>query len=146
MIARAGAAAVAVVAVASVHVTFGRAWDLLTGFHRSGAAMTALQREHAPAESIPLPPDRFDHYRNWLRADDRYWLDVAPSGLSSHVDLPTAVAAVARFALLPAVQVADVDDASVVLSWDHDPGLLPLQYSEQHREGLQVVFVSRVAR
>jgi hypothetical protein len=44
------------------------------------------------------------------------------------------------------VQVADVADADVVLSYDHDPGLLPLRYSEQHREGLQVVFVSRIAR
>jgi acyl transferase domain-containing protein len=146
MISRLGAAAVVVVAVASAHSSFGRAWDLLGGFHASGAALTPLQREHAPAESVPLPPDRFDHYRSWLSPSDRYWLDVAPSGLSSHVDLPAAVAAVARFALLPAVQVTDVADATVVLSWDHDPGLLPLRYSEQHREGLQVVFVSRIAR
>lgn len=146
MIARLGAVAVTVVAAASVHSTFGRAWELLSGFHRSGVAMTPLQREHAPADSVPLPADRFDHYRAWLRPGDRYWLDVVPSGLSSHVDLPSAVAAVARFTLLPAVQVTDVDDATVVLSWDRDPALLPLRYSEQHREGVQLVFVSRIAR
>ncbi len=146
MIARAGAAVVAVVAVASVQGTLGRAWDLLSGMRESGAAMTALQREHAPADSLPLPADRFDHYRSWLRPDDRYFLDVAPSGFSSHVDLPTAVASVARFSLLPAVQVTELQDATVVLSWDRDPGLLPLRYTEQHREGIQLVFVSRIAR
>jgi hypothetical protein len=147
MTARLAAAAVVVlVAVASAVKTSGQSWDLLRGMRSSGAAQTAAEREHAPGDSIPLPMDRLDHYRNWLEPGDRFWLDVNPSGLSSHADLPSAVAAVARFYLLPAVQVTDPARATVVLSWDRDPGLLPYRYSEQHREGIQLVFVSRIAR
>jgi hypothetical protein len=143
---RAAAAVVVLVAAASAFATFGKSWNLLSAMRASGVAQTPLQREHAPGDAIPLPMDRLDHYRNWLAADDRFWLDVNPSGFSSHVDLPSAVAALARFYLLPAVEVSRPADATVVLSWDHDPGLLPLRYSEQYREGIQVVFVSRIAR
>jgi hypothetical protein len=142
---RVAAGVVAAVAAASALHGYRGSWDFL-GTLRASAPATALDREHAPGATVGLPMDRFDHYRAWLRPGDRYWLDIGPSGFSSHVDLPTAVATLARFYLLPAVQVADVADADVVLSYDHDPGLLPLRYSEQHREGLQVVFVSRIAR
>ena len=145
MTSRLAALVVAAVGAASVIHGYGRTWDFLTTL-RASAPVTALDGEHAAGTTIGLPMDRFDHYRTWLRPDDRYWLDIGASGFSSEVDLPTAVATLARFYLLPAVQVADVDDADVVLSYDHDPGLLPLRYYEQHREGLQVVFVSRIAR
>jgi hypothetical protein len=143
---RLAAVAVVAVGVASAATTFGQTRELLAGMHAGGAAMTPLQREHAPGDGIPLPMDRFDHYRTWLRPTDRYWLDVNPSGFSSHLDLPQAVASVARFYLLPAVQVGSPEEASVVLSWDTDPGRLPLTYWESRREGLQLVFVSRIAR
>jgi len=53
---------------------------------------------------------------------------------------------VGRLALVPAVEVARPEDAAVILSWDSDPGLLPYRYSEQHRAGAQLIFVSRVQR
>ena len=134
------------VAVASAFATFGSTWDLLTAMRRSGAAQTDHEREQALGGPLRFPMDRFDHYRNWLRPDDRYYLDVNASGFAHEFSLADVVAAVARFYLLPAVQVATPDEASVVLSWDRDPALLGLRYYEQHREGAQLVFVSRIAR
>ena len=139
------ASAALAVALASAVSTFGTTWDRLSAVRRGGEAMTSLEREHAGGDALPLPMDRFDFYRRWLRSGDRYWLDVAPSGYSSNLDLRAAVAALARFYLLPAVQVARIDDANVVLSWDKDPGLLHLRYTVKAREGKQVVFVSRIA-
>jgi hypothetical protein len=143
---RIAAVVVLAVGIASAAKTFGGSWEILGGMHASGAAMSAEAQSHAPGDALPLPMDRFDHYRAWLRSGDRYWLDVNQTGFGRFLDLPHAVAAVARFYLLPAVQVADVADANVVLSWDTDPGRLGLRFSESRREGLQLVFVSRIAR
>jgi hypothetical protein len=143
---RIAAAVVLAVGIASAAKTFGGSWEILGNMHASGAAMTAEARAHAPGDALPLPMDRFDHYRRGLREGDRYWLDVNPTGFGRYLDLPHAVAALARFYLLPAVQVDDVADATVVLSWDTDPARLGLRFSESRREGLQLVFVSRIAR
>jgi hypothetical protein len=146
MIRRAAAVAVLAVGIASAGKSFGGSWQFLGDLHASGAALGEQARVHAPGDALPLPMDRFDHYRSWLRKGDRYWLDVNPSGFGRYLDLPHAVAALARFYLLPAVQVDDLADATVVLSWDRDPAQLGLRFSESHREGLQLVFVSRIAR
>ena len=71
---------------------------------------------------------------------------VLESGFGPFADLPTVVATVGRYYLLPAVAVARLEDANVVVSWEADPGLLGVEFEEQHRAGLQLFFVSRVAR
>jgi hypothetical protein len=119
---------------------------MLSAVRRDGLGAAPLQREHAPGDALPLPMDRFDFYRRWLRDGDRYWLNVEPSGYSSNLDLPAAVRSLARFYLLPAVQVSSLDEADVVLSWDMDPGLLHRRFTVNAREGKQVVFASRLAR
>lgn len=110
------------------------------------AALTTTQRKHAPIDAMPLPANVFDFYRDQMRPRDRYYLQVLESGFGQFADLPTAVATMARFYLLPAVQVATLKEADVVLSWQADPGLLRVRFSEQHRAGLQLFFVSRIAR
>jgi hypothetical protein len=56
------------------------------------------------------------------------------------------VTAAGRYWLLPAVEVEDVDDATVVVSWERDPAELGLRFSEQQRAGQQLFFVSRIER
>jgi hypothetical protein len=142
---RAAALAVLAVGVGSAAWTYGTTWRNLSDVRAASAGLTAEQRAHRPGDAIPLPMDRFDFYRDWTRPDDRYWLNVRPSGLSADLDVPGVVSAVARFYLLPAVEVPTIDDATVVLSWDMDPGLLHRRFTVNAREGKQVVFSSHLA-
>ena len=102
------------------------------------------ERELAFGALIPTRMDVFDFYRRSLRQDDRYYMQVtdAPFGAASRA---VVVRNVARFYLAPAVEVSRPRDATVVLSYEADPGLLALRYSEQVRAGLQLFFVSRIA-
>jgi hypothetical protein len=108
--------------------------------------LSAAERERAYGERIPLRMDVFDFYRSYLRPGDHYWVQVAATPFSAFADKATVVRSVGRMALLPAVEVERREDADVILSWDSDPGLLPFRYSEQHRAGAQLLFVSRVLR
>ena len=75
---------------------------------------------------------------------DRIYFQVKPSGFGRFFDLPSIVAAVGRFYLLPAVQVPDLREATVVLSYFADPSLLHIHFPIQSRAGLQPIFVSRI--
>lgn len=108
-------------------------------------ALTTLEREQAFGSLIPTRMDVFDFYRRGLRPDDRFYLQVANEAFGEFADKRTVVRSVARYYLAPAIEVARPQDATVILSYDSDPGLLPLEYSEQIRAGLQLFFVSRVA-
>ncbi len=110
------------------------------------ASMSAAERDQAFGSLVPLRMDVFDFYRRNVRPGDRYWVQVAPGAFSAFATKDTLVRAVARLALLPAIEVERAEDADVILSWDQDPGLLPYTYSEQQRAGLQLLFVSRVKR
>jgi hypothetical protein len=122
------------------------AWSKLGRERARDAALTAQERERAPLDALPLPANVFDFYRAHLRLGDRVYFQVLESGFGPFADLPTVVATVGRYYLLPAVAVDRLEDANVVVSWEADPGLLGLQFEEQHRAGLQLFFVSRVAR
>lgn len=124
----------------------GEDWRRLGDGRARDAALSTSERTHAPIDALPLPSNVFDFYRDRLHHGDRYYLQVLESGFGPFADLPTVVATVARFYLLPAVQVATLAEADVVLSWEADPGLLGVRFSEQNRAGLQLFFVSRIAR
>lgn len=109
-------------------------------------SMSKVERDQAYGSLVPLPMDVFGFYRAHLRPGDRYWVQVDPGAISEFADVPTMVRAVGRMALMPAVEVEHVEDADVILSWNTDPALLQLDYSEQERAGLQLLFVSRVKR
>ena len=84
--------------------------------------------------------------KTWNHLDrdhDRY---VAMSGLGHFLDLPQSVAAIGRYYLLPAVAAPDLRRANIVVSWEQDPALLGVKLGEQERAGLQLFFVSRIAR
>jgi hypothetical protein len=108
--------------------------------------LTAVERHRAPVTSIPLTVEVLEYYSAFLLPGDRVYFHVLESGFSSTLDLHGVVTTAGRFWLLPATQVEDVDEATVVVSWERDPGELGLRYSEQHRAGQQLFFVSRIAR
>ena len=121
-------------------------WSRLSRERTRDAALTQQQREHAALDALPLPANVFDFYRAHLRPGDRVYFQVLESGYGPFADLETVVTMVGRYYLLPAVAVARLEDANVVVSWEADPGLLGVRFEEQHRAGLQLFFVSRVAR
>jgi hypothetical protein len=112
--------------------------------HRTYAGYTALQRQHAAIDAIPLPSDIFDFYAAYVERGDRIYFQVLESGFGSWADLPTAVSAAGRYYLLPAVAVGDLADATVVVSYEADPNTLGVHYITQVRAGLQPIFVSRI--
>jgi hypothetical protein len=88
----------------------------------------------------------FDFYRAYLRPGDRYFIQIQNGAFGRFIDKETAVRTVARLYLLPAIEATDLAHANVVLSWDIDPALLHLKYSEQARLNQQLTFVSRIDR
>jgi hypothetical protein len=136
---------VALLAVSAVR-ELSPALDRLQNDRTRFGSMSAAERDRAYVDLIPLRKDVFDFYRTYLRPGDRYWVQVDPGAFSEFVDYATVVRSVGRMALMPSIEVERPDDADVILSWDKDPGLLPYKYSEQHRAGLQLLFVSRVKR
>jgi hypothetical protein len=142
----AAAVATCLTAGVSTATSYGSIWSKLSEERARDEALTDDERDRAPVASIPFPVDPFDYYGAFLRPDDRVYFHVLESGFSNAVDLRGVVAAVGRFWLLPAVEVENVEDATVVLSWERDPAELGLRFSEQHRAGQQLFFVSRIAR
>jgi hypothetical protein len=140
------AVAVLAVGVASTAKGFGFSREILASTRAQGAGLTAEERVHSPGDTLPLAMDRFDFWRQHLSKDDRYWLDVHQTGFGQFLDLPSAVAALSRFYLLPAVQSPSLAEATVVLSWDEDPARLGLRYWRVDREGSQLVYAAHVAR
>jgi hypothetical protein len=103
-------------------------------------------RDRAFIDEIPLRSDIFDFWRAWLRPGDRYWIQIPNEAFSANADKKLVVRSVSHLYLLPAIEATSLRNANVVLSWDADPGLLHLHYSEQERAGLQLIFVSRIDR
>jgi hypothetical protein len=126
-----------------------RVGDLLGAVHNEHerwAKVSDRDRGQAFVTSIPLRVDIFDFYRAFLKPGDRYYIQIPPGAFSTFADKPGIVRTAGRLYLAPAVEVTEPDQADVILSWDSDPGTLPFRYSEQHRAGLQLIFVSRIHR
>ena len=121
-------------------------WSSLQTQRGEYVGYTATQRAQAYGAALPLPMNLFDFYREYLRSGDRYFIQIQNGAFGHFIDKETAVRTVARLYLLPAIEAPDLAHANVVLSWDSDPGLLPVHYSEQERLGLQLIFVSRIDR
>jgi hypothetical protein len=121
-------------------------WRLMRTQHSIYAPWTRTQRDQAFGAEIPLRMDIIDFWRAWLRPGDRYWIQIPYEAFSPAADKKLIVRSVSHLYLLPAIEAPSLAKANVVLSWDADPGLLHLHYSDQQRAGLQLVFVSRIAR
>ena len=122
------------------------AWRTLRSEHARFASSTPTQRSEACGALVPIRMDILEFWRAWLRPGDRYWIQIKDEAFSASADKKLVVRTVAHLFLLPAVEARSLRDATVGLSWDSDPGLLHLHFSEQERAGLQLIFVSRIAR
>jgi hypothetical protein len=142
----AGAVATAALLAWSVVKDVPHSWRLMRAQHAAYAGYSRTQRDQSYGALLPLPMNLFDYYRQYLRPGDRYYMQVQNGAFGRFIDKETAVRTVGRLYLLPAVEVADLAHATVVISWESDPGLLHVRYSEQARLGLQLIFVSRIAR
>lgn len=130
----------------SVSIGVPHSWRLMRSEHARFASETPTGRAEAFGALVPLRMDIFEFWRAWLQRDDRYWIQIKNGAFGAFADKRLAVRTVAHLFLLPAVEANSLADATVVLSWDSDPGLLHLHYSQQERAGLQLIFVSRIAR
>lgn len=141
-----GAALTCALATISAATHYDKPWNMLGAERARDEVLTERERSEAPLTAIPLPAAVFDYYRAFLRPGDRVYFHTRERGFGDFADLPTLVSAAGRFWLLPAVQVADLEDATVVVSWERDPGELGIPFVEQHRAGQPLSFVSRIAR
>jgi hypothetical protein len=143
------ATAVAVLAVITLAYSGWKdvphSWRLLRTQHDAYAGYTRDQRDRAFGTAIPMPMEIFDFWRQWLRPWDRYWIQMPHEAFSSNGDKKYVARLIAHSYLLPAIETTDLKQATVVLSWDADPGTLHLKYWQQWRAGQQLIFVSRVA-
>jgi len=121
-------------------------WQVMRAEHSQYAGYTSLQREQAFGAQLPVAMDIMAWYRQHLRPGDRYYIQIQNGAFGRFIDKETAVRSVARLYLLPAIEAKSLRDATVVLSWETDPSTLHLRYSEQDRSGVQLLFVSRIAR
>jgi hypothetical protein len=144
----AGAVSVAVVVVLawSAILDLPHSWRLMRTQYAVYHGESRAQRDQAFIAAIPLRTDIFDFWRAWLRPEDRYWIQIPNEAFSATADKKFVVRSVSHLYLLPAVEATSLRDATVVLSWDADPGTLGLHFSEQERAGLQLIFVSRIDR
>jgi len=114
--------------------------------HAQFAGYTQTQRNQAFGALIPIRMDIFDFWRANLQRNDRYWIQIPNEAFSVNADKKFVVRSIAHLYLLPATEARSLSDATVVLSWDADPAMLHLHYSQQERAGLQLIFVSRIDR
>lgn len=133
-----------VVALASAWHSGGHVWRRLDSGYRTYSAYTPAQRRHAPIDAIPLPSDVFDFYADHLEPRDRVYFLVLRSGFGQFFTLQQIVAATGRFYLLPAVQVKNLRDATVVVTYDRDPSTLPVRFLTEAQAGQQPIYVARI--
>jgi len=136
--------AVTVLALVSAWHTGPHRWHRLDQDYTKYHSYTDLERRQAFFSVLEEDPGVFAFFKQYVGRGDRIYYQVQPSGFSSFLDVPTAVETAGRYYLLPAVQVTDLREATVVVSWLADPGLLHVRFSTQERLGLQLMFVSRI--
>jgi len=108
------------VALVSVWHSAAPAWHRLDRDHDAYAAYSQLERDEAPATRAGISGDLFDVFASNVRRGDRVYFQVPRSPYGT-LDLHDTIAALGRFFFLPAVEVADPDDATVVVSYHADP-------------------------
>jgi hypothetical protein len=132
-----------VVALYSAWHSGGHMWQRLNQDYATFSAYSEDQRRLAPIDAIPLPGDIFDWYALKVRRGDRFYSQVLQSGFGA-LTLPQIVERVEDFYLLPAMQVTDLNRATVVVSYSTDPALLHRHFLTQQQPGVQIFYVSRL--
>jgi hypothetical protein len=114
-------------------------WRYLDREYATYSQHSALERHHAASNEMGHPGEVFDFYADRVFRGDRIYLQIAPGRAR-----PDAIEAAARYYLLPAVVVADLADANVIVSFYQDPATLGVRLLTREQAGLQPIFVSRI--
>jgi hypothetical protein len=143
----AAGAAVAALALVSAAITFPAAWSW-TSDQREAFSSVEPSPVNVFRYQQLLPAEAVAFVRKRVKAKERYFL-LARGGEDVVLGVPrqTAARTFARYALLPAVQVADVTDADVVVALGVDPASLGIRYQRVDWDPAQTgVAVARIAR
>jgi hypothetical protein len=118
-------------------------WNRLDARYTYFSSFSTSQRAQAPADDAGLQfLGSLLHDFPEAKRGDRIYLHV-PRSRYGTLDLHDTVASLVRFYLLPAVEVTDLDEATLVLSYKADPAELERTFVTQRRFG--PLFVSRIA-
>jgi hypothetical protein len=143
LIAWAAVAAATVLALVSVLQSSRVTWHRLGTDYRRFSALVPGQRESAASEAAGFPASLFDLLSLQLRPHDRIYFQI-PHTPYGTLDLHDTLAALGRYYLLPAVEVTRLDRATVVVSYEADPGRLGRRFRSQIELG-NSLRVSRLA-
>jgi hypothetical protein len=127
------AGVVTVVALLSVWHEALPTWRQLNRGHDTYSAYSTSQRRAAPITSAGFPAvvgDLFTFVASNLQRGDRIYFQV-PRTKYGTLDLHDTIGELGRFFFLPAVEVDSVDDATVVFSYNADPGKLGRRFVGQ---------------
>jgi hypothetical protein len=127
------AGAVTGVALLSVWHQALPTWRHLDRGYDTYSAYTASQRRAAPITGAGFPAvvgDLFRFVASNLQRGDRIYFQV-PRTKYGTLDLHDTIGELGRFFFLPAVEVDSVDDATVVFSYNADPGKLGRRFVGQ---------------
>jgi hypothetical protein len=139
------ASVVAGVALLSVWHEGRRTWHELGSGYDTYSAYSASARRAAPITGAGFPAvvgDLFTFVASNLQRGDRIYFQV-PQTKYGTLDLHDTIGELGRFFFLPAVEVDSVDDATVVLSYNADPGKLRRRFVGQLHFGPSTL--SRIA-
>ena len=132
------------IALVSAWHSVGHIRRLLQAERPAYAALDSTASRREPVTHAGLDGQIFDFFAAYLAKGDRVYFQVMPSGYSPAFDLPSIVAALGRWYLLPAMQTTDLKKATVVVSYFEDPARLHVRFITQVRAGLQPLWVSRI--
>ena len=143
----AAAVAVAALALVSSAITFPHSWSW-TSDQRDVFASVEPQPAQVFRYQQLLPTEAVAFIRDRVRPKERYFLAARSGGdVVFGVPRQTAVRTFARYALLPAVQVAELGDADVVVALGVDPATLGVRFEQVDWDpSASGVAVARIAR
>lgn len=141
---RALAAACAAVALVSAAITLPDTWRWLSEQHEELEGLTAVDRQQAPGFNNRLPVGGFDFFRAHVRRGDRVYVLARPGTSLRGVDFPTAARTFARYYLLPATVVDELDEATVVVAIGQNPRALGPRYASVLTEDNGTFVVARI--
>ena len=131
------------IALVSAWSATGTTWHRLNADYRAYSAYSDEERLLTPVVAAGFRGEVFNFFAAEVDDDDRIYFQV-PRRPYGTLDLHDTVAALGRFFLAPAIQVTDLDDATVVISYEADPRSLGREFVSQRQNG-PGIFVSRIA-
>ena len=130
------------VALASIWHAAAPTWRKLDSDHETYAAYSDTARRQAASANAGFVGPLWDTIASYVHGGDRIYFQV-PRRPYGTLDLHDTVAALGRWYLAPATEVTDPADATVVLSYEADPGELRSDWLLQRQLGDRITF-SRV--